>query len=501
MTIVVVTPEDPTPVVVTPAGPRGPAGTIAIDEVVTLPAGEPATVENVGTESQAIFNFGIPAGPAPILTFETTITGAPGSSAELDVTEIDPGQYELTFTIPRGEQGFTGPAADFSAGNVTTGSPGSPAEVDVDEVSPGVYEINFNIPEGEQGVIGPRGVRGPAGFVSDGYAINVLNEPGDLAPLAVYAAARSLASDASIERLYAELVGYSGSASITFRVLVNDEEAVAAQVVTGGTPLDIILSPALDVEAGDSIDFEILSNVGGYGFWAQLDELPADPEFTFPDGSSSSPSVHGTTDTASGMYFVSAAIGLTADGELVTSFAQDGVFNRVDSFVVEARTTGTPGHSAPYFALLNMDQTTHDGAGGHLLFQGWNTSNVKFDAVDINGGLIDATAGSESGCADLTVYSDGVTETFCLADGKNLFTGWAVDDKYDFGRAAFRWKNAFTKQIRPGDGSPIWTSGAGTPEGNLVATPGSLYTRTDGGAGTTLYVKETGSGNTGWVAK
>jgi len=48
---------------------------------------------------------------------------------------------------------------------------------------------------------------------------------------------------------------------------------------------------------------------------------------------------------------------------------------------------------------------------------------------------------------------------------------------------------------------PVWTVGAGTPEGNVTADVGSLYTRTDGGAGTTLYVKESGTGNTGWVAK
>ena len=44
-------------------------------------------------------------------------------------------------------------------------------------------------------------------------------------------------------------------------------------------------------------------------------------------------------------------------------------------------------------------------------------------------------------------------------------------------------------------------SGAGTPEGSVTAPVGSLYTRTDGGSGTTLYVKESGAGNTGWVAK
>ena len=44
--------------------------------------------------------------------------------------------------------------------------------------------------------------------------------------------------------------------------------------------------------------------------------------------------------------------------------------------------------------------------------------------------------------------------------------------------------------------------GTGTPEGNVSAGVGSLFLRTDGGTGTSLYVKQGGgTGNTGWVAK
>lgn len=43
--------------------------------------------------------------------------------------------------------------------------------------------------------------------------------------------------------------------------------------------------------------------------------------------------------------------------------------------------------------------------------------------------------------------------------------------------------------------------GTGTPEAVVTASVGSLFLRTDGGASTTLYVKESGTGNTGWVAK
>jgi len=43
--------------------------------------------------------------------------------------------------------------------------------------------------------------------------------------------------------------------------------------------------------------------------------------------------------------------------------------------------------------------------------------------------------------------------------------------------------------------------GYGSPESVIVAGVGSLYLRKDGGASTTLYVKESGTGATGWVAK
>jgi hypothetical protein len=56
-----------------------------------------------------------------------------------------------------------------------------------------------------------------------------------------------------------------------------------------------------------------------------------------------------------------------------------------------------------------------------------------------------------------------------------------------------------------GDGTAqpavIIRAGTGTPEGAVAAPVGSLYLRMDGGAGTSLYVKQTGTGNTGWDGK
>lgn len=53
-----------------------------------------------------------------------------------------------------------------------------------------------------------------------------------------------------------------------------------------------------------------------------------------------------------------------------------------------------------------------------------------------------------------------------------------------------------------GVGTATWRSGTGTPEGAVTGNVGDMFSRTDGGAGTCLYIKESGAGtNTGWIAK
>lgn len=55
--------------------------------------------------------------------------------------------------------------------------------------------------------------------------------------------------------------------------------------------------------------------------------------------------------------------------------------------------------------------------------------------------------------------------------------------------------------VRVAGTRPAAFMGSGTPEGAVTAPVGSTYARTNGGAGTSLYVKESGAGNTGWVGK
>lgn len=55
--------------------------------------------------------------------------------------------------------------------------------------------------------------------------------------------------------------------------------------------------------------------------------------------------------------------------------------------------------------------------------------------------------------------------------------------------------------IEYGPSGPLDMAGSGSPEGVVSAPVGSTWRRTNGGSGTTFYVKESGgSGNTGWRA-
>jgi hypothetical protein len=79
---------------------------------------------------------------------------------------------------------------------------------------------------------------------------------------------------------------------------------------------------------------------------------------------------------------------------------------------------------------------------------------------------------------------------------------WPLTDMNTYlGYTNRRWQDGYISRLHPGDATALWTSGSGSPEGVVTAVVGSLYTRTDGGANTTLYVKESGTGNTGWIAK
>ncbi len=66
-----------------------------------------------------------------------------------------------------------------------------------------------------------------------------------------------------------------------------------------------------------------------------------------------------------------------------------------------------------------------------------------------------------------------------------------------------RWENQSVGAAKTIMGLPstlTWYSGTGSPEGVVTATVGCLYSDTTSGATDSLFVKKTGTGNTGWTS-
>lgn len=87
--------------------------------------------------------------------------------------------------------------------------------------------------------------------------------------------------------------------------------------------------------------------------------------------------------------------------------------------------------------------------------------------------------------------------------GWNVGTGGIVpvaDSSYNIGSSSLRVNRSYVI-ARYYTATQFDASGSGSPEGVLAASVGSTYRRTDGGASTSFYVKESGTGNTGWVGK
>lgn len=100
----------------------------------------------------------------------------------------------------------------------------------------------------------------------------------------------------------------------------------------------------------------------------------------------------------------------------------------------------------------------------------------------------------------LRLYRDGTTGAPAITWQTNSTTGIFIPTPNTLGFTANNGErlriDGAGMQLNAG---PLFRSGAGTPEGVVTAGVGSVYFRTDGGSATTLYIKESGIGNTGWV--
>lgn len=159
----------------------------------------------------------------------------------------------------------------------------------------------------------------------------------------------------------------------------------------------------------------------------------------------------------------------------------------IDGGTIDGTTIGGSSAAAATVTSLN---TTSDVAIGTV------GSKLTFDTTGVLGSSYIQTTNQ----FDLTIYnSRGGSPNIVLhnTDGIQFKSGTTLDISVKSGNLVI---GTADKGIEF-SGGLIWRTGTGTPEGAVTAPVGSLFTRTDGGANTTLYVKESGVGNTGWVAK
>jgi hypothetical protein len=116
----------------------------------------------------------------------------------------------------------------------------------------------------------------------------------------------------------------------------------------------------------------------------------------------------------------------------------------------------------------------------------------------IGGGSSITSVGSTTNVQTSIVGGSTSAAAICLASASN--TGWYRDgNSMSFTLGGSKTFGILDNGIF--NGGAAWYVGSGSPEGNVTAPIASLYTNTAGGASTTLYVKTSGTGNTGWTAK
>ena len=137
------------------------------------------------------------------------------------------------------------------------------------------------------------------------------------------------------------------------------------------------------------------------------------------------------------------------------------------------------------------------GESGKVLFHKTNSSSLNtpyaagLTSGNSGGTLITALTSTDFGMQMYFMSGSviGIPEMFIRPFASGTWGSW-----FEITGMSGGIMNMFLRTIK-------LTSGSGAPEGVVTAPIGSLYLRSDGGTSTTLYVKQSGTGNTGWVAK
>jgi len=146
------------------------------------------------------------------------------------------------------------------------------------------------------------------------------------------------------------------------------------------------------------------------------------------------------------------------------------------------------------FEAVNQDVSFASSGGGMILRSVNALGQMTFQVNNLGG--IEMGNLSTSNTPNIDFHSSGVVQDY---DARIIAYGGGVGN----GKGLLEIISSRTKiwgQLELSTGIFI-VSGSGSPEGVVTASVGSLYTNTAGSTSTTLYVKTSGTGNTGWTAK
>ena len=188
------------------------------------------------------------------------------------------------------------------------------------------------------------------------------------------------------------------------------------------------------------------------------------------------------SNTISGVYMQSIQVDYTVDVNTTldcSSYVLGSVAGGLVATVLDAGNKVGQGKGASNLRLFKPDRT--------LLLN--YTNSTETTTLELKRGNSSAKISSISGYED-SVNEQGInfnTYSFGAVSGSKILPSGAHQAPNTAG-------HSFVNGVKV-------ISGSGSPEGVYGAVVGSLYLRSDGGAGTSLYVKESGSSSIGWVAK
>lgn len=347
--------------------------------------------------------------------------------------------------------------------------------------------INYNP---NAGVVGSDNIRYRC-LIANGPASSVVNPVGDVSGR--WTKDDLLDKDAFI---LSGQTGYSFRPKGQLAFLSDEADPTSHAILTGHI-----------LNAGDEGALEFLVKYSD----ASSIQISADFARTISTGS-------GTGDKATARSIRGTHVNSTSKGDTTPLVLWDGN----SAGVCLGATAGLPWEDIPIdddsFVIGeagNQLQVLTTTTPGEIVLQAFDTPGVVFKPLSINALSTTFGVGDVLPSADdtielgsaalkwLRVWANEVNAETIQMSGNILPT---TTNTRTIGSNALRffrlWCNDIQAQTIGLNGVVTYQSGTGSPEGVVSAAIGSIYTNDAGGAGQTLWVKETApTGSTGWVAK